>query len=1033
MGIKTQKALRLISKICLLIVGVVLIGYGGLVVYKSVINRPQKVRVSNVTDSGATITWVTQSPVRGVVYYKDVNKLYSGPLGFLFSNVGYDDRDFATAQVDCVNEFNEHAKNTKDENFAVNGDNFDCENIKVEKLGAYYTHSVTLKNLNEGSTYYFRVGNGIWSWDINGVGKDISENELALATEFSFVTGKISETIPTPNIAYGTVYAGAKEEGADAIYEALSKDSLVFAYLTTGESKSQLISSVTNTQGGWIMDKSNLRNADGELITDLTGATLTVCAQYQDVNPRECAEVDGDLTEDTVVDLIGNSEEDVLDTYQKNIILEKFNQLVSRVYATASMEGHDPNRCKEPGVSGCSLAAECIKKCPVTGTNMFDWVKYGTVAAGDCSLPSFCGGCTATDAARNCVDGTPNDNHSKWCKLQSGAYFWNNYTNDTCNVAPPACSPTHCTYAYGGDHYLMCVDGVPKVFTNSTCTDSDSGTTCYPVNCTETAPGVWKKCVDGSPKEFTNSQCSSSCTRPTTCEVTGASSSKICTGGVLYTYPDTNCGVHTCDGHDIGYCVEVERTHKICTSTGWSTTLGGCDTDDVPSPSSSDKCVVRAKYNEEGELSECAINCGGDNIVKLTDATKCREHLTEEIGSNIPSADGEQTVDTELYTVEIDPFDLSTGRIKTLIDSNANLRARGISAMEDCVSEGSINSSQEGDNCQKICKAMDGSYGSVGGNAPFSGCFDSDGNPITSLINNLLVPKAYAEETSTKSANSYSSYLPEVGMYGFEIDGGTVANVVSDGDTIQMFYVEANNKEGFQMPADPENPTKDEDIVLSTNVYEITYSQKSTGQKYEIKKGINLVAFDFVPTAIDSSAYTANDVIAQASDDGVDIQYISTFDGGRWINGYSCTSDVCTGSNFIIVPGKGYLVYATEDGTMTIPGYSLKTSIPVALSSGWNLVGVHGYTTAYTARSFIDSINTIKGLTANNVSGWTISKSMYEGLEVEKSAEYGLDFPIDPLKGYFVRISEFAPTNTKCKSLIWNSGGDLNGSCGNSR
>ncbi|HOT61153.1 MAG TPA: fibronectin type III domain-containing protein, partial [Candidatus Dojkabacteria bacterium] len=169
MSITTIKVLRTISKIVLLIIGIGIIGYGGLMVYKSVVNKPQRVRITNVTDSATTITWVTDNPVRGVVYYKDEGSFLPGPLGFLGSKVAYDDRDFARAQDECVKAFNENAKNTKDEDFAVDGNNFDCENIPVEKLGAYYTHSVTIKNLNESSTYFFVVGNGIWSWNVDGV------------------------------------------------------------------------------------------------------------------------------------------------------------------------------------------------------------------------------------------------------------------------------------------------------------------------------------------------------------------------------------------------------------------------------------------------------------------------------------------------------------------------------------------------------------------------------------------------------------------------------------------------------------------------------------------------------------------------------------------------------------------------------------------------------------------------------------------------------------------------------------------------
>ena len=283
MGIQTVKVLRTISKIILLIVGIAVIGYGGLMVYKSVINKPQRVRITNITDSAATITWVTDNPVRGVVYYKDEGTFLPGPLGLIGSKVAYDDRDFANAQSECVTAFNENAKNTKDANFTVDGSSFDCENIPVEKLGAYFTHSVTIKNLNESSTYFFVVGNGIWSWSVDGVDKTLSENDLAVTNSFNFKTSKLLEEVPTPNIAYGTVYAGVKsEEGY--LSESLSKDSLVFAYLAINGVNSQTISAVTNIDGGWTFDKSNFRDTEGNLITDLSNAKMFMVAQYENVS-----------------------------------------------------------------------------------------------------------------------------------------------------------------------------------------------------------------------------------------------------------------------------------------------------------------------------------------------------------------------------------------------------------------------------------------------------------------------------------------------------------------------------------------------------------------------------------------------------------------------------------------------------------------------------------------------------------------------------------------------------------------------------
>ncbi len=74
------------------------------------------------------------------------------------------------------------------------------------------------------------------------------------------------------------------------------------------------------------------------------------------------------------------------------------------------------------------------------------------------------------------------------------------------------------------------------------------------------------------------------------------------------------------------------------------------------------------------------------------------------------------------------------------------------------------------------------------------------------------------------------------------------------------------------------------------------------------------------------------------------------------------------------------------------PGYNIESPVPIAFSSGWNLVGVHGQNEAYTAKTFIESINTIEGLKANNVSWWPTSRGMYQGYQLQNGQEYGKTF-----------------------------------------
>ena len=155
---------------------------------------------------------------------------------------------------------------------------------------------------------------------------------------------------------------------------------------------------------------------------------------------------------------------------------------------------------------------------------------------------------------------------------------------------------------------------------------------------------------------------------------------------------------------------------------------------------------------------------------------------------------------------------------------------------------------------------------------------------------------------------------------------------------------------------------------------------------------------------------------------------VSFFSGGQWDGGntYDFEKREINGLPFSMIPGKGYLVIAERDCTISIPSYKLTSQIPIPFSSGWNLIGVHGHDTQYTAKSFINSINSIEGIQANNVTYWPTSKGMYQGFQLSEGQEYGQDFPISKDLGYFVRINDI---KKDCRSIWWNPGGQDNGKC----
>jgi len=300
-----------------------------------------------------------------------------------------------------------------------------------------------------------------------------------------------------------------------------------------------------------------------------------------------------------------------------------------------------------------------------------------------------------------------------------------------------------------------------------------------------------------------------------------------------------------------------------------------------------------------------------------------------------------------------------------------------------------------------------------------------------SSISNLLNPlKVNAQEEDTD--NTFF-FIPQIGSYTLELGPLEFEKKVSDGNTIYIFYIEANGEEGIQLP--PEGYTGSllgYDSILKGLASEIKYTKTASAKTYDLKEGINIVSFDFVPSYNKNNIYYAKDLVEQTANRN--IEFIARYDAGRWAEGISCKgTDGCFGTDFPLTPGRGYVIRVSEDTKITIPGYDILDPVPVNYSTGWNLVGVHGYSKAYTAGSLIESINKVNGLTADNVSWWPTSKGRYEGLQVTDGTTYGLDFPISPKNGYFVRISKFNPPSSECRSIIWHPGGNLNGVCGDSK
>ncbi len=163
------------------------------------VSRPEGVKISNITDRQATVSWTTPKATRDLLVLSEND---SFPIFPVFAKKKYID----------------------------DGD----RGLKTGKF--YTTHHVTINNLKLNTKYYFKIYQGV---------QEVYSGE--------FATGPTLSSPPTPNPVYGRVIKADKTPVAGAI---------VYFRAGQGETLSGFLSTLTNAQGGWSIEPANLRTAD---------------------------------------------------------------------------------------------------------------------------------------------------------------------------------------------------------------------------------------------------------------------------------------------------------------------------------------------------------------------------------------------------------------------------------------------------------------------------------------------------------------------------------------------------------------------------------------------------------------------------------------------------------------------------------------------------------------------------------------------------------------------------------------------------
>jgi hypothetical protein len=920
------------------------------------------------------VSWVTDSPVSGRVFYSERDVFLPGPLVGLASQKAYDDRDVARTQRECIQEFNKQASEAMTDAYVVTLENFNCEDLSIEEEARYYTHHVTVTDLDPEKTYHIRVG----------------DKFVSLATDVDSVTTfQQLEQVEEPIPIFGRILSS---DGSS------SGDSIIYATFSNGKDakESILYSGVTNEEGGWYLDGSYIRTDTGELVGMRIAQDLfTVNAQYKNYNLGE--------TQEWIFGSFGSAYPDIVVQKDRKVESLLFDRFRSKVFAVPVIDDPNlgPQNITQPG-----------SQAPTGGQTEAPVCQFGNYS-----------GCSREDLVKNVsIWGAGNVSRAY-------ANLFNNGVLDSSVLVALGLSNGSSSDAAAN---LSAISGV-GIKTKEYEKAVEEGKKVY----IEVSEGNNIKISD-EPEEVILPAVprQGSPTITFTAGLSAGQSSEIALNGVpvgeilgnngqeqLREYIDEHCTPAQIQDNECEVPVEAIELTSFVLLSNYSDEIDSCLEDPDCDPgrtresyieetklliqeaNQAKKASLMADAESLGELiADMSEACIGDlSSASCSDVDKVWLELYDEPKASVQTSDSELWEGSITKAVQDGTCDISC------IENLARLT--GYTRPNENTYHNSPYYYWE-ESLEQLQDALKDLETMV---------FPSSNTNKLSFetIKNILKSKVYAQDPSETDQKVF--FLPEYGTYTLEFGPFKYEGEVTDGKTLYLFYFETNNESGFQI---------DEDYVLKSFASEISYNKTASAKTVSLREGINMLSFDWLPAFDYENVYTAKD-LAQEIDA---IEFVAYYEEGRWSKGISCeTNGVCNGTDFPLTPGKGYLVKARKDTEVVLPGYQITSSVPVPFSSGWNLVGVHGYPKAYSARSFVESINRLEGLTADNISWWSTSVGRYEGIQVTNGIQYGIDFPINPSYGYFVRISDFQPPSEECKSIIWNEGGDLDGECGHSK
>ncbi|MBD3329091.1 hypothetical protein GF357_01200 [Candidatus Dojkabacteria bacterium] len=240
----TAKASKIVKTGGFVLLGLICMLMVGVLIWKAQSPKPENIRVTNITDKSFTVSWTTDDPSAGSVLYTDEKGIFAWAKAKSSKLMAYDDRDVSKAELEAAEE---------DWESALNGE----YSVKSQK---YYTHHVTVKELDAETPYKFKVGNGVFYYGPKNL---IAANFSAANSDEVMTLPALDTMSMTPVPAYGNVRAQTPDSNENS--RIVVNDGLFYAQVFANDT-TYYASALINQEGRWYLDFSNLRDNEGEAV-----------------------------------------------------------------------------------------------------------------------------------------------------------------------------------------------------------------------------------------------------------------------------------------------------------------------------------------------------------------------------------------------------------------------------------------------------------------------------------------------------------------------------------------------------------------------------------------------------------------------------------------------------------------------------------------------------------------------------------------------------------------------------------------------